>query len=153
MLDIDCVKSNFAQAIVKRCSESGCTLSLAGLGEHVVLKGEKIYRDRKMCDCIIFVVNGSVIVGIVELKSGTVDSKDVIKKLTNSSEVALNILKKCTDNHADFRFYHIVLCNARWKTIELKNMKKGLKVRGKKYSIIAKRCGISFSAIISKFKK
>ena len=152
MLDIDRIKSNFAKAIVKGCSESGCTLELADLGKHVVLKGEKIHADRKMCDCIIFVVNDSVIIGIVELKSKTVHSSEVIKKLANSSEVALNVLEKCTDNHADSRLYHIVLCK-RWKIVELKNMKKGLKVRGKDHNIITKRCGVPFSTVISEFRK
>ena len=60
MLDIERIKSDCAHALRRRCSESGCTLRLGGLSSRVVLKGEELYQDRKMCDCIIFIVDDSV---------------------------------------------------------------------------------------------
>ncbi len=160
MLDLELIKRDFAHALRPSCSEKGCTLSLQGLGDRVVLKGEEISQARQahkppMCDCIIFVVDSSIIIGIVELKSKTVDVSQVEKKLVNSSRIALNIVEKYTDNRAEIEFYHLVLCK-RWRHAEHREIKgKRIRVRGKKkgYSIITKRCGISFSEAISEFKK
>ena len=155
MLDLDRIKSDFSHALRRGCSESKCTLKLGGLGEYVVLKGEGLYRDRKMCDCIIFLAGNSVVIGIVELKSKTAHSTEIIEKLTNSSEAALDILKKCTDSQIDFEFFHIVLCKG-WSPSELRKLKnRRIEVRGKgeKFSIVTKRCGVTFSSIVSEFEK
>lgn len=160
MLDIDRIKRDLAHALRQRCSERGCTLRLQGLRNHVVLKGEEILQDRQdrklpMCDCIIFVTDGSVTIGVVELKSKTADPSQIESKLTNSSRAALDIVEKYTDSRTEIRLYHLVLCK-RWRPIEHRAIaSKRIKVRGKReeYSIITKRCGVSFSAVISEFKK
>jgi hypothetical protein len=153
MLYIDRIKSRFAHALRRGCSEKRCTLRLQGLGNYAVLNGERICPDRKMCDCIIFVANGSVIIGIVELKSKTAHSSDIAEKLTNSSETALDILQRCADSGVDFRLCHLAL-SKKWKTIELRKIRKErVRIRGKVYSIITKRCGVSFSTVISEFGK
>ena len=126
-LDIDRIKSELSNAVRRGCSDRGCRLRLDGLGDHVVLKGEDLYQDRMarkppMCDCIIFVVNASIIVGIVELKSKTVDANQIERKLTNSSRAALDILSKYADRHAKTEFYYVVLCK-RWRTIENRAVK------------------------------
>ena len=147
---IDRIRNNFTNAIIHRCSEMGCRLRLNGLSNRVVLKGERICQDRRICDCIIF--TGSIIIGIVELKSKTANSSEIEEKLTNGSEIALNILERCCDNDIKFEFYHIVLAK-KWRSSEYKaiNSRK-IVVRGKRYDIIPKRCGVSFAAIISSFK-
>lgn len=160
MLDMDRIKSDFAHALRRRCSERGCTLRLGGLGNHIVLKGEELCSDRQsrrlpMCDCIIFVADGSIIIGIVELKSRTADPGQIEKKLTNSSRIALDILQNYIDTRIEPEFYHIVLCK-KWRTAEhtaIRNRK--IKVRGKsrKYDIITDHCGVSLSTVISKYKK
>ena len=160
MLDMDRIKSDYTHALRRRCSERGCTLRLGGLGNHIVLKGEELYSDRQkrrlpMCDCIIFVADGSIIIGIVELKSRTADPDQIEKKLTNSSRIALDILGKYLDSLIEPEFYHIVLCK-KWRTAEhtaIRNRK--IKVRGKsrKYDIITDHCGVSLSTVISKYKK
>lgn len=108
-MDIDRIKSDFSHASRRRCSESGCTLRLDGLSDHVVLKGEEICQDRKVCDCIIFVVGSPVVIGIVELKSRTVHSSEIVDKLTNGSEIALDVLEKCIGRQIKFEFYHLLL--------------------------------------------
>ena len=147
---IDCIKDNFTNAIIPRCSEMGCMLKLNGLSNHVVLKGEIICQDRRICDCIIF--TEGIIIGIVELKSRTAHSSEIEEKLTNGSEIALNILDKCSNNDMKFEFYHLVLAK-KWHSSEYKVItNRKIVVRGKRYHVIPKRCGISFSAIISDFK-
>jgi len=149
MLDINCVKSNFTHALETRCSDKGCELKLFGLKNYIVLKGEDLCQSRRICDCIIFKVHSYIIVGIVELKSKTAHSSEVVEKLTNGSNVALDILEKCSDKHMKFEFYHIVLCK-RWTSSEYRVIiSRKITVRGKRYNIMLKRCGVSFSEIIS----
>jgi hypothetical protein len=160
MLDMDRIKSDFAHASKRRCSERGCTLGLGGLGNHLVLKGEELCPDRQsrrlpMCDCIIFVADGSIIIGIVELKSKTADPGQIEKKLANSSRIALDILGKYLDSRIEPVLYHIVLCKG-WRTAEHRAItSRKIKVRGRseKYNIITDHCGVSLSTVISKYKK
>lgn len=150
VLDMDGIKRDFAHALRARCSENRCTLGLAGLRERVILKGDDIHQDRKMCDCIVSIVDDSIIVGIVELKSKTVHASEIMDKLANSSEVALKIIEKYAANHIKPEFHHLVLSLSQPRGIELKKIKKGIRVRGKKHEIISRRCGTSFSDVISK---
>ncbi len=149
---INCIKSNFTNAIIARCSEMGCRLRLNGLSNYVILKGERICEDRRICDCIIFTRDNCMIIGIVELKSKTIHSNQIIEKLTNGSKIALDILEECSDNGMNFEFYHLVLCK-RWHSSEYRVIiSKKIIVGGKRYDIIPKRCGVSFSAVISGLK-
>jgi len=147
---INYIKSNFADAVIPRCSEMGCKLRLNGLSNYVVLKGESLCKDRRICDCIIF--TGGIIIGIAELKSKTAHSSEIEEKLTNGLEIALNILEECRDNDIKFEFYHLVLAK-KWHSSEYKVLtRKKIVVKGKRYDIIPKRCEISFSEVISIFK-
>ena len=149
---INCIESDFINAIIARCSEKGCSLRLNGLSNHVVLKGERICKDRRICDCIIFTRDNCIIIGVVELKSKTIHSTEIVEKLTNGSEIALGILEECSDNDMKFEFYHLVL-SKRMPPSEFRVItSEKIIVRGKRYDIVPKKCGISFSALISGFK-
>lgn len=152
MLVIDCVKSKFTNAIITRCSEMGCRLKLDGLSNYVILKGERICQDRRICDCIIFIRDDSIIIGIVELKSKTAHSSEIEEKLTNGSLIALKILERCCDNSVKFEFYHLVLSKSWYSSEYMVIISRKIRVRGKKYEIIPKRCGVSFSKVISCLK-
>ena len=154
MPTIDCIKNDFAEERVNRCSDRGCTLKLGGLSNSVILKGDGICKDHKICDCIIFTPGGEyVVIGIIELKSRTVHASEIEEKLTNGSEVALDILEKCNDEHLKFDFYHIVL-SKEWSSSELRMIEsKRIRVGGKEYNIITKKCELSFPELISRFKK
>jgi len=162
VLDIDRIKRDFAHALRRGCFDKGCKLKLDDLDVYVVLKGEAILEDKanrqdppKMCDCIVFVSGSPVIIGIVELKSKTSHSSAVADKFTNSSEIALEILRKCAGSNVNFEFLHILLHKGLDPTEHRKMQKQRIRVRGKggKYDIVTKRCGTSFSSVISKFKK
>ena len=93
-----------------------------------------------------------ITIGIVELKSKTTHASEIVEKLTNGSKIVLNLLKRCVDNHMKFEFYHIVL-SKRWHISEYQVIKsKKITVNGKRYDIRLKKCGISFSEIISSSK-
>ncbi len=153
---INCINTEFADKKIERCSErgTGCKLKLDTSYEHIIIKGEKICNDRKICDCIIFVnQNGAIIVGIVELKSKHIDASDIKEQLTNGSKIALEILKECTDTCDTSEFYPIVLAKGGGRTSE-HAMIRNAKIRfgSKKHRIITKKCGDSFFEIVSQLK-
>jgi len=146
---LESIENNFTYAIIKRCSETGCELRLNNLTRYIVLKGENICRDEKICDCIIFLED--ILIALVELKSRTAKAGSVVEKLTNGSLVAINILESYLDKTIRLNFYHIVLCK-RWRVSEYRVItSRKISIRGKTYDIIAKRCGVSLSELISIF--
>lgn len=149
---IDCVKNDFSNAVISNCQEGRCKLNLDGLNNYVLLKGEIICTDRKICDCIIFTKDNLIIIGTIELKSKDIHASEIVEKLTNGSEIALDIINKCKVDYMKFEFYPLVL----WKSIRTPEYKvitsKKIIVRGKKYNIIPQRCGCSFSTVISRFR-
>ncbi len=152
-----CVRNNFAKAIMDKCYEKGCKLKLdrkrKEVKRYVILKGEKISKKGKICDCIIFMESkGAIVIGIVELKNKVVHINEIKEKLTNGSKILSNILKRCNSYHTNFEIFHIVLAK-RWQSSEYRILsKEKIKVNGKKYNIILKKCGVSFFRIISSFK-
>ncbi len=148
--------TEYAKAKIDRCSEHGCKLVLDSLPHRIIFKGEKLVQTRKICDCIIFAIyeglKGNLIVGIVELKSKTVDTNNVVQKLTNGSQVAMNILSKCKMVREKLKFYPIVLAK-RWKPSELKTLKKRkIPIADRKYNIIHEKCSRRFREIIQKYR-
>jgi len=138
--------------IIKRCSEQSCELKLDNLNDYVILKGEKLCQQYKICDCIIFTSDNDNIIGIVELKSRTIHAHDIEDKFNNGMEKVIKILEECDVNSKNFEFYFIVL-SKKWSNSEYvmcKNIK--IKIRGKKFSVIPKKCGDSFSAIIANLR-
>jgi len=150
---IDCINIECADEQIEHCSEKGCKLKLDASYEHIILKGEKICSDRKICDCIIFVnQNDDLIVGIVELKSRSIHSSEIEEKLKNGSEIAVKILEKCPDLYNDSEFYHIVLAKG-WRSSEHANMRNTkIRFRNKRYNIITKKCGDSLFEITSQLR-
>jgi hypothetical protein len=148
---INCIRSKFNDAAVPNCSERGCDLKLGNFNDSVVLKGERICRDRKMCDCIIFAEKGKIIIGIVELKSKSADPDEIEEKLINGSNVSLEILKACHEQTI-FDFYPIVLSES-WRRSEYRIIKKiNIRIMGRKCWIIPGKCGVSLSEIISGYQ-
>ncbi|MGB9760082.1 MAG: hypothetical protein ACP5KW_09725 [Thermoproteota archaeon] len=147
---ITCIKNKFSEAVVKNCSELGCEIKLSKLRNFVVLKGEKLCQNQKICDCIIFNEDYQV-VGIIELKSKTAHHTEILEKLINGSKVVSKLLEECNTKNIVFNFYYIVLCK-KWNTSEYKVItSKKVNFKGKSYNIIAKNCGTSLLDILSTF--
>jgi hypothetical protein len=137
---------------MSHCSDRGCTFKLDGLPKRFVLKGEKISTDSKICDCIVFVVQNGLFIGIVELKGRTVHASEVREKLANGIEIALQIFDRCTTNLPKFQIYALVLAKS-WDISQYEVLtSRTLTVRGKKHGILPKRCGVSFSEVISSLR-
>jgi hypothetical protein len=98
-------------------------------------------------------MNDSVVIGIVELKSKTVHTSEVADKLTNSSETTLDIVQKYASKRIEPALLHLLLHKGLDSSERRKIERARIKVRGKRYDIITKRCGVSFSDVISEFRK
>lgn len=146
---IEEIRNHFGEAEIARCVERGCRLRLDGLREHVILKGERICPNQKISDCIIFVQEASIVVGIIELKSKTIHATDVTQKLTNGLQAAWDILHGF-NNRVRTHVFLVVLAKG-WDTSAFRKLKRepGVQFQGKEYSIRPKRCGASFKQIIS----
>lgn len=145
---INHIKNKFPRATVQRCFERGCELRLDGLPRHVVLKGEILSTEKRINDCVIFVRNNPIPIGIVELKSKTIHSSEIEEKLTNGGKIALSIIKECPIRNKKCEFYPIVLhmgCDSSEFRIITK---RKISIAGRRHDIIVKRCGVTFAEII-----
>ncbi|MEW6201738.1 MAG: hypothetical protein AB1546_07175 [bacterium] len=147
------IRNNYANSTSPDCSEQNCKLKLDRLKNYVVLKGEKLEQKSKICDCIIFAMEEQLIVGMVELKSRTIHVRELVEKLTNGTKIAFYILNKCNYTQKQFEFYHLVLAKHRHRADHNKlTRKEKVKIRGKEYKILSKKCGESFSTIIKQLQ-
>jgi hypothetical protein len=93
---IDLIRQRFdgnPGAEVKRCAEGKARIGMSDFSQKIILKGEKICRDRKVCDCLIFALKGYCLyVAAVELKSGTTHATEIQEKLTTCARMAQNAL-------------------------------------------------------------
>ena len=147
---IECIRERFGNSVIKHCKEKGCNLNLENIRNHIILKGEKICRNRKICDCIIFIErNGKIIVVIVELKSRNFDVDEVVEKLQNASQVALKILNSCNSGNYKIDFFPIVLAK-KWRNIESRRLTdERIKFRNRNYLILPKSCGTPLNQVLN----
>jgi len=140
--------------IVSSCTERGskCKLKLGGMNEHIVLKGELLCSDQKICDCFVFAKEVDLgIVALVELKSRSVHASEIEEKLENSLERAIEILDDCGVSVKDVRIYLIVLAKNWSSNTEHKRIRRSaIKIRGIKEGIITGKCDNSLRDIISR---
>ena len=95
VINIRKVKDKYGYAIVADCSEKGCSLCIDNVNRDdiVILKGEKITRSRKVCDCLIFVKRkANLLIIIVELKRKSIDVSVIKKKFENTIDLLKDII-------------------------------------------------------------
>jgi len=151
---IDCIKDNYCDAAVSHCAEKECKLRLTGLDNYVILKGEKICKDRKICDHIIFVGNDLILIIVVEFKSRNARPREIEEKLVNCSRAAVDILEKRVgvDSPPKFEFYHLVVVR-NWRPHEYRRIvNTKLTIRGKRYDIIPKARDVSLFDLLSNYR-
>ena len=81
------VSAAFGDAVRPNCREQGCRLCLTGISNCVVLKGEAVVKDKKMCDCIVIHAAHPPRTALVELKSGNVKHNQVAEKFSNALDL------------------------------------------------------------------
>lgn len=134
----------YTDAIIQNCSEKSCRLRLDNLCNYIILKGEKIHTQKKICDCILFWIEKDlIIIGLIELKSRITHVNDAVKKLENGTIAALSILEECK-NRMKYKIFHIIM-SKKIDSPEISMIRtRKIIFEGKKYDIIYKRCGASF---------
>ena len=149
MCIIKFIKDNYPDKIIKHCKESGCELSLVGIRNHIMLKGEKLSNEM-VCDCIIFKKNNTLVIGLVELKSKTLHVRDIYKKLVNGAKIATSILSKYKKAIEEIKLIPVVLHKSidPMETRELGQKKYTIKHGGQNLYIRSRKCGTRFSELI-----
>ena len=147
MSSTGCIENTCPCAVVCDCSEGGCTVKI-DVENHVILKGEKICRDQKICDHIVFTENNNILVFVVEFKSRNVDAHDIEEKFFNCWEKAKEILESA--RIFKYAFYYIIIAKS-WRSIERKRISKIKLPSSGKREIIVRKTGVSISSIISEF--
>lgn len=131
----------------RSCSERGCKLKTGGLN-CVIINAEKhrANANESMCDCIVFVDNKRIVVGICELKSGGVDVRQVEKQL----RAGVNLAEKICATHvkgAKPRMIPILLTHpSPIDTLKLSVTK--VRVCGRDRSIVQRPCNTRMSDIM-----
>lgn len=83
------IEDAFSDAMVVKCEERSCLLDLQDISQRIVIKGEKVCRD-KICDCIIFLeYSGTIVLCMVELKSKRAHASGIPNKFGNGARIAL----------------------------------------------------------------
>lgn len=148
---IQTLEKNYYYAIVKKCSESNCKLGLKNLSNFIILKGEKLTTNQKICDCIIYLQEKCVYVVLVELKSRTLHATEIIDKLTNGLIISQEIIKGVGLNISQIKFIPLLLSLSK-NTSEYRVLtSKRIDFQGKKYKILLKKCGIILSEVLQNF--
>lgn len=142
------IPQQLKHAEINRCCESGCVLKLHNVKNYFVLKGEKISDVDQMCDCIIFHDDGRLNIALVELKSGSPRTSELINKLANSGNLMSQFFR--TSSHgSSYRIFPILLAK-HYRPPEFHLLRKAtVKIQGKKYPIRLKKCGEGFLDVIS----
>jgi len=144
------VQANLPGARIQKCCESRCTLRLDDLRPFILLKGEKVRPQQRMCDCIVFLERDSLIMAMAELKSGTVDVSQVVEKLRNGSRAAIAIVHAASGTQRDIGACFVVLAR-RWHRSEhklLTHKSNRIRVEGTKHPILPRRCGTRLSGLL-----
>lgn len=144
------ILDDYNEAVIEKCEERGCKVSLGELkkSEYIILKGEKIHQNCKMCDCVFFICREELILAVVELKNRDVDATDIVEKHQNTLDSAYKIIKKYWGEKTEFRYFPILLSRG-IRSAEVKRfMKKAVNWLGEKHLIIKHDCGKSLIEIV-----
>jgi hypothetical protein len=151
---IDHVQETYVSAVIQKCEESGCKLTIDIKPRKVICKGELLLEliwgnQVKMTDGIIFICNTHFNIVSVELKGKTVKASDISEKFTNSIKLIYQILADGPKMAKAYKI-HLIVVAKRWDRqtqISITN-----NIRGKMLSDpIFGKCGDSLSNIFKKY--
>lgn len=140
------VRASFKDAVVSSCCEHKCLLRMTGMGEFVILKGERLSTS-KVCDCIIFYKQESYGVAIVELKSSYSHARPISEKFTNTLKIATEICKKMKLN---VKSHHLILLSKNHRNPIASDILSEIKINpnGSTHRLRLKKCGDNLLPII-----
>jgi hypothetical protein len=134
--------------IVEKCCENDCKFIINSDIKPIILKGEKIFKQKKICDYIIFIDGDIIKFCLAELKSKTSHPSDIEAQLQNGADVIQNILNIINITCLPQNFYPLVLHkgmnNNAWRLL----VKIKINVAGRKVPIDIQRCGAKLKSVL-----
>ena len=147
------LRAKFAKCICTSCERRRCKLGLVSLSSYSLIiidadKYKECYNFReKLCDYILFYLEGRPITAVVELKSGVVKAGEAQKQIENGSKVAEQI----TGSYPVSDFLPILLHRRGVKRLDIETLKKAkVRFQGNDHMIIIERCGSQLKEILRK---
>lgn len=147
--------------------KDSCEMHFHSSCDRMVIDGDRYksnfaFKD-PICDWIVLMQLQSLTVHAVEMKTGhKIDLTHAQTQICNGAKVADDIVTACESNNCiainnciAMRFYPILLAHAdniRAIAYRMLRRREGkIPFRGKKYSIIVERCGVSLESIMAKY--
>ena len=131
------IESLYKNATSRICCDSGCRLRIDVKEGLVILKGENLVSQTKICDCIIFQNNKKIT--MVELKSSSLNVSSILEKLTNGGEKSLEIADKVGITEPPLCFILLAKKYSNYFAYD-RLIHEKVEVRTKKYPILLGRC-------------
>ncbi len=142
------IAKKYPDAVSSKCCENKCSLVVSKRGDIIILKGERVSKEKpakRVCDCLIFQNNS---VALVELKSGSIDVGKVKEKLENGGRIVTSIFESI-GHSSNYRIFPILLAKRysnRFVYRKLRTQK--VRLGNKEYSILCHKCGCSLDRLI-----
>ncbi len=155
------VAEHFPDALIKKCSESSCSLGLRNIPRRVLVKGEVIVAllskknasDKKACDCIVFVhMDSSLYCFLVELKNKDVAPRNVHEKFVNTVSALSQICQKCTIDFSFDNVFPLVLSKKLNPLVKMRLAKLPVHYKDFKYFISTKRCDCQLETLLPRLR-
>jgi len=146
-----CLDDSQKRAERRRCREGKCSLRLKEVGDFLLIKGDLVRSDVKMCDCIIFLQTPAPTLVLAELKAKTVHAREVGEKMRNAVGTLADLIARCPSLGTCSRFLALALAKG-WTRSELKMLaQEHVTFAGNKHRIRHARCGARLSELLQKF--
>jgi hypothetical protein len=151
---INHIKETYVSAVILKCEESGCKLSVDINNRKVICKGEILVqlhwgKQESICDGIVFLCNGHLNIVLAELKSKTVHASDICSKFKNAAKVANGIINSAPKVNKETRI-HLIIAAKKWDRFTQTSIQQNLQ-RNKIGKPIFGKCGDSLSNIFNKY--
>lgn len=129
------------------CCERGCRLSLAGIPNCTVLKGEDIAEGKRICDCIIIHASTPPRVVLVELKSGGVKPSQVFEKFSNAVDIVTRVEHSLFAGEKYDASILLLIGRRRRKSLYATCRAREFVIGGKKRSVQVLPCGVQLADV------
>ena len=141
----------YPDAVQERCEEHGCSLGLEGLPERVVLKGELVPHQGRICDGLVFVAveERGVALAAVELKSGSYYPEEVLEQLQNGATAGSGIASEQQVTISRFLAVLLHRRGSRGSTAEFRHLRRAeIEFGGRKQRVTIEQCGACLSELV-----
>ena len=148
------LQTSFAKCICTSCEKEDCQLGLDSLSSYslIIIDADK-YREYcnfkgRLCDYMLFYLEGGTTVGVIELKSGLTKVDVAQRQIRNGSKIAAQVI----GSHKVSNFLPILLHGRRIKRLDILTLRRAkVPFQGKSHYIIVERCGSQLRRILRQY--